>query len=167
MSLFESYGIDAGYVILGIGAFSLLLFVLVIILFVKNSKLRKRYEKFMEDENAASLEKMFARKFGQVNSLIQNTKIVDERLQNIENNLLRVYQKTGIVKYDAFGMGGRLSFVLALLDNNNNGFVINSMHSTREGCYSYIKEIIDGEASVILADEEKQALDIALYGENK
>ena len=35
------------------------------------------------------------------------------------------------------------------------------MHS-REGCYTYIKEIVKGESYIILGDEEKQALEIAL-----
>lgn len=51
------------------------------------------------------------------------------------------FQKFGIVKYDAFQqMGGQLSFSLVLLNENDNGFIINSVHST-EGCYSYSKEI--------------------------
>ena len=37
------------------------------------------------------------------------------------------------------------------------------MHS-REGCYTYIKEIIDGESYIELAEEEAEALDKAIYG---
>ena len=58
------------------------------------------------------------------------------------------YQKMGLVKYDAFRqMGGQLSFSLALLNENNDGFIINSVHST-DGCYSYTKEVIAGEWSI-------------------
>ena len=57
-------------------------------------------------------------------------------------------------------MGGKLSFSLCLLDDNDNGFLITSMH-TREGCYTYSKEIIKGESYVILAEEEKHALEMA------
>ena len=49
-------------------------------------------------------------------------------------------------------MGGKLSFALALLDNRNNGFIINAMHS-REGCYTYVKEIINGESYITLGDK--------------
>ena len=64
----------------------------------------------------------------------------------------------GCVMYDAFiQLGGMLSFCLALLDENNNGFILNSVHSA-EGCYSYTKEIINGESSISLGEEEKQAL---------
>lgn len=58
-------------------------------------------------------------------------------------------------------MGGKLSYSLALLDENNNGFILNSVHST-EGCYSYTKEIRNGQSSISLGEEEKQALDIAM-----
>ncbi|MCR5753823.1 MAG: DUF4446 family protein, partial [Acetatifactor sp.] len=68
----------------------------------------------------------------------------------------------GIVKYDAFQqMGGQLSFSLALLDENDNGFIINSVHST-EGCYSYTKEIRHGKSEISLGKEEEQALSIAM-----
>ena len=58
-------------------------------------------------------------------------------------------------------MGGQLSFSLALLDENNDGFIINSVHSS-EGCYSYTKEIKNGTSSISLGEEEQQALDIAM-----
>ena len=68
----------------------------------------------------------------------------------------------GLIKYDAFSqMGGQLSFSLALLDENNNGFIINSVHST-DGCYSYTKEIKNGECAIALGKEEEEALAIAM-----
>ena len=73
--------------------------------------------------------------------------------------------KKNIVKYDAFNqMGGQLSFSLALLDENNNGFILNSVHSA-EGCYSYTKEIIGGKCAIDLGEEEKQALALAMKSE--
>ena len=71
-------------------------------------------------------------------------------------------KKFGLVKYNAFkGMGGNLSFAMALLDYTNTGFVLNSVHS-REGCYVYIKEVERGETDVLLGSEEKDALEQAL-----
>lgn len=75
------------------------------------------------------------------------------------------YQKLGIVKYDAFNeMGGKLSFAIAMLDNRDNGWIINAMHS-REGCYTYVKEIVKGESYVELSEEEAEALDKAIFQE--
>lgn len=85
-----------------------------------------------------------------------------ENIQNISNSLKYTFQKVGMVKYDAFQeMGGKLSFSLALLDQKNDGFIINAMHS-REGCYTYIKEIVNGNSIIVLAEEEKEALNIAM-----
>ncbi len=64
----------------------------------------------------------------------------------------------GMVKYDAFReMSGELSYALALLDQQENGFVINSVYAN-EGNYSYIKEIKKGECQILLSEEEEKAL---------
>ena len=39
------------------------------------------------------------------------------------------------------------------------------MHS-REGCFTYAKEIVKGESYVELAEEEAEALDRAIYNED-
>ena len=52
-------------------------------------------------------------------------------------------------------------FGLTFREIENDGFIINAMHS-REGCYTYIKEIINGNSVIMLADEEREALDMAL-----
>ena len=57
-------------------------------------------------------------------------------------------------------MSGDLSYALALLDQRENGFVINSVYA-KEGGYSYIKEIVNGESSIQLSEEEQAALDNA------
>ena len=49
-----------------------------------------------------------------------------------------------------------LVFVLVLLTDEDNGFIINSMHSSREGCFTYAKEVVNGEAFVILSEEEQR-----------
>ena len=42
---------------------------------------------------------------------------------------------------------------------------MNAMHS-REGCFTYAKEIVKGESYVELAEEEAEALDRAIYNED-
>lgn len=45
--------------------------------------------------------------------------------------------------------------------NNNNGF-ITIPYIVPKGCYSYTKEIKAGESSLLLGEEEKEALEIAM-----
>ena len=56
------------------------------------------------------------------------------------------------VSYTHLGMGGNLSFVFALLDYTNTGFVLNCIHS-REGCYIYMKEVDRGQTEVVLGKD--------------
>ena len=98
----------------------------------------------------------------QVDSLLESNEENDSNIKVLSKNMQRTYQKMGLIKYDAFHeMGGKLSFSLAMLDMRNNGFIINAMH-TREGCYTYIKEIIDGNSVIVLSEEEQEALKRAM-----
>ena len=73
----------------------------------------------------------------------------------------------GLVKYDAFHeMGGRLSFALCMLDKNDNGYLVNSVHSNN-GCYTYTKEIVEGRCAIDLGSEEKEALTQAVSMSNE
>ena len=155
-------GIDIGYILIGMAAMIVLSFLLIIILMIKVSKWKKKYSIFMQGKDAKSLEQ-------DIIGLYEDNKFVKIAIEKNKNNIRELFmkhelsfQKFGIVKYDAFQqMGGQLSFSLVLLNENDNGFIINSVHST-EGCYSYSKEIKNGECSISLGEEEKKALNIAL-----
>ncbi len=155
-------GMDLTYLFIALTAVAFLLLVIVIVLMVKFGKLSKRYNKFMGGRNAKSLEKDIVGLY-EDNKLIKTS--MDKNRKDIENLYRKfegAFQKIGIVKYDAFNqMGGQLSFSLALLDENDNGFILNSVHSA-EGCYSYTKEIKAGLCDIALGEEEKKALDIAM-----
>jgi len=155
-------GLDVGYIFIGMLVLLLLLTVLVIIQMVSTSKLKKRYSKFMQGKDAKSLEMDIIGLY-EDNKFIKTSVEKNKRdIRDLYKKLESTFQKIGIVRYDAFQeMGGRLSFSLVLLDENDNGFVLNSVHST-EGCYSYTKEIKNGQCDITLGEEEKQALDIAM-----
>ena len=140
----------------------LLLFILLIVNMGKTKRIRKKYEAFMQGKNAESLEDTLVMRIQQVEELLEKEKQNTEKIQLISDALKNTFQKMGMVKYDAFHeMGGKLSFSLALLDQKNDGFIINDMHS-REGFYTYIKEILNGNSIIVLAEEEKEALELAM-----
>ena len=118
---------------------------------------------FMRGKDGKTLVESMKERFAEVEAILKYTKQNRLDIQKINKKLESTYQKLGIVKYDAFNeMGGKLSFALAMLDDNNNGWIINAMHS-REGCYTYVKEIVKGESYVELAEEEAEALDRAIF----
>ena len=156
---------DPGYLFVIVIVFAVLLFIVMILLIVqisKVSKLKKRLDKFIVGKDGLSLEQEIIGLCEDNKFLKNSTEKNKKDIRNLYKRLETVYQKMVLVKYDAFNqMGGQLSFSLALLDENNNGFIINSVHST-EGCYSYTKEIKNGTCAISLGTEEAEALALAM-----
>lgn len=119
----------------------------------------------MKGKNAKSLE-------NEIMGLFEDNKFIKASVEKNKKDIRTLYkkmestlQKVGIIRYDAFQqMGGNLSFCLCVLDEQNNGFLLNSVHST-EGCYSYTKVILEGKCKIDLGKEEQQALEMAIGGE--
>lgn len=140
----------------------LILLILNIVTLAKVSKLKKKYNSFMEGKEAKSLEETIITRFRQVDDLKVNQELQGKDIEALKANILKTYQKFGLVKYDAFNeMGGQLSFSLAMLDKKNNGFLLNTVHN-REGSYTYVKEIFDGKSEINLSEEEEKALNKAV-----
>lgn len=160
-----SYGVDPAYIIIGLLVIMLILIILFIRTQMKLKKLYRTYDRFMRGKDMESMEETVWSQFDRIEKLEESDQKMQKDILKIFENMKSVYQKTGMVKYDAFReMSGKLSYALALLDQENNGVMISSMYS-REGCYSYIKEIIRGESYINLSAEEKEALKIAVNGE--
>ena len=133
--------------------------ILVICMTVMNSRMKElqsAYEDFMRGSDGKSLE-------GILKTIVEDNKRVKIQCKRgMKKGLKATYKKIGIMKYDTFrGMAGKLSFSLALLDGDDSGFILSSMH-TQDGCYSYLKEIIHGESHATLSNEERDALTMAL-----
>lgn len=167
-SLFEAIGLgdlDIAYLFIGLIVIILILFILLIIALLKISNLTKRYDRLMRGANAKSMEKQILGLFDDIEYLKHDTIENKREIKHIYKRLETTFQKIGLVKYDAFNqMGGRLSYALALLDENNNGFIVNSVHGT-DGSYSYTKEIHGGECEISLGAEEEKALTMAMQHE--
>ena len=155
-------GFDSNYIIIGLAALVVILMILMIVNVVQMSKLKKNYKIFMTGKNAKTLEDTLIKRLDQVDELMVANKANEKNIKALFQNMQLTYQKMGLVKYDAFHeMGGKLSFSLAMLDMKNNGFIISAMH-TREGCYTYIKEIVDGNSIIVLSEEDQEALNQAM-----
>lgn len=155
-------GIPSDYIIIGLAAAAVLLLILIIINMVQMRKIKKRLEVFMKGKNAKSLEDTLIYRLEQVDTLRTANDVNEKAIENIQEHLKGCYNKFGLEKYNALDqMGGNLSFALCMLDGENNGYILNIVHS-RDGCYTYVKEIIGGNAVLGLAAEEETALGKAM-----
>lgn len=167
MNFIDLINKNAAYIMIGLAGLCLLLLILIIVLMIKQSKINKKYKKFMTGATGENLEGQVLARFADIDKLKTDAKLMNDEMVKVKENIQITYQKIGVVKYDAFKeMGGKLSFVMALLDKNNNGILLNSVHSSREGCYTYLKEIIKGESFLELSEDEKKALNQALNSSN-
>lgn len=151
------------YVYLGVVAFMLLVFIVIVVMQnMKIKQLMNRYENFMKGKNAENLADAIEENFEQMDALKDSYKENEMKMDEAIKNITSTFHKLGIVKYDAFKeMGGNLSFAVCLLNDENTGFILNTMHG-RDSSYTYIKEIIKGEAYSTLGEEEKEALEKAI-----
>ena len=155
-------GIDAGILLIILSALLLLAIILLIVFIILHFKLKKRLDAFMIGKDGASLEDDIADLFDINKQIAEKVKENRKDIRKLYKKLTKAFQKFGIVKYDAYQqMGGMLSFSMAMLDEDNDGFILNSVHST-DGCYTYTKEIREGECEIDLGNEEKVALDRAM-----
>ena len=156
--IFESMGIDSGIVIIVLLILTIILLINVVSSNMRLSRLERKYKMFMRGGDAQSLEKVFVRKFAQIDRLYEAKEDHDHDISFIKKNMNVMFSKYGVEKYDAFDdVGGKLSFALALLDKNNTGLILNAVHS-RDNCFLYLKEIVKGESYVVLSQEEVEAL---------
>ena len=166
MSIFEEIGVPIEYIVLGTASLLLIFIVLQIIYIIKVTRMKKRYNILMSGKDGKSLEDIIMNKIKLVNLLDESVKDIYAQIKQIDNNLLITYQKMGFVKYDAFKeSGGRMSYVLVLLTKENNGILMNCMHSNTDGCYTYTKRIERGSCKLTLSKEEETALEQAIKNE--
>ncbi len=98
--------------------------------------------------------------------ILKKSKLTGEELEKLAKDLkktekdsLKHIQKVGFLRYNPFAdTGGDQSFVLALLDKEDNGFVLSSFHG-REGTRIYAKSVKKGKGeNFSLSDEEKKVI---------
>lgn len=154
---------NSEYFLLGILIAVVVLFFLMIFLCYKYSKLQRNYNRFIKKvgngENIQEDLENFMYKVDKVEK--QNAEILGNCSQ-LSNELEKCIQKIGIIRYNAFkDTGSDLSFALAMLDDKNNGVVLNGIYS-REMSNIYAKPVENGKSSYTLSEEEKMAIDKAI-----
>ncbi len=84
---------------------------------------------------------------------------LSQELEDARGEIRETLQHLAVVRYDAYGdMGGRLSWSMALLDDNGDGVVLSSINN-RNDSRSYAKEVRAFESDAKLSPEEEEAIE--------
>ena len=134
-----------------------------IILLVKMQRLNKRYKTFMKKLSSnTNIEEDLESYIYRVEKVEKQNLEILSYCKSLEQELTGCIQKIGIVRYSAFkDTGSDLSFALAMLDEKNNGVVLNGIYS-REMSNIYAKPVENGKSKYTLSEEEKQAIEKAV-----
>jgi len=137
------------------------IFVLVVInafLIWYSYKAHKKIDELLEKGKIKDFKDIFLSQKERHQKLTDSLKTVLDRIEDMESVLQTTIQKTGIVRFNPFNqLGGNQSFTLALLDKNNNGFVISSLF-VKDGNRVYTKAIKNGKSDHALSQEEIEAI---------
>ena len=152
--------------LLGMVIFIIILFLITLYTCIKYSKLEKNYKKFIKklgegDTIQEDLETFMYR----VDKVDKQNAEIRGYCENLNKELETCIQKIGIIRYNAFkDTGSDLSFALAMLDEKNNGVVLNGIYS-REMSNIYAKPVENGKSKYTISEEEQEAIQKAI--ENK
>ena len=149
--------------LIGVAVVNLLLLILYICNLLKLKKINKNYKSFMKKlGNGNNIEEILQKYITKVEEVNEKNEEVLNYCTRLDKDISLCIKKIGMVRYSAFkDTGSDLSFALALLNDNNDGVLLNGIYS-REMSNIYAKQVNQGKTNVKISDEEKQALEIAL-----
>ncbi len=146
-------------------------------------RLRRTLALLHRDGTEDSFAQAVARQIAAVDALRIQAGAVDERIADLESLRTRIGEledraeqrpapaaapvtagpagglhRVALVRYDAYpGMGGRMSWSVAMLDDVGNGLVLTAINARNEA-RTYARVMVDGACKQPLSDEEQRAV---------
>lgn len=137
-----------------------LLFLITVFLIYQVFALKRRMTRFLRNGDT-DLEELLSSQVEQTEQQQVQIEDITERVESLEEISQITFQKIGLVRYNPFKQtGSDQSFSVALLNAENDGFVISSLYG-REENRVYAKPIEQGESNYSLTEEEQKALNQA------
>lgn len=149
------------YILLALIGITFIFLILIIVLFGKNRRLKNKYDGFLRGSET-DIEGLLTECIRKTDAVQGTHESLETSIRQIQTQLKRCVQKVGVVRYSAVSdVGSDLSFTIALLNEEDNGVVMNGIY-TRDGSYTYAKPIAAGKSKHTLSDEEKEAIRISI-----
>ena len=109
-------------------------------------------------------QQLLAQLLSQVQAQEGRLRDLETAREQILQQLRGAVQRVGLKRFNSEeGVGGNLSFALALLDGRNHGMMITSMYSL-QSCRVFLRGVVNGKTEMPLTEEEQEALEMALRG---
>lgn len=144
------------YIAISLSAVSLVAVTITVFLYLK---LQSHYNKLTGNINGKNLKNVLEDMLRQTNQSKKDIDFLKKYCDTIQKEGNFHIQKVGLLRFNPFkDTGGDQSFILSLVDGENNGVIISGLYS-RSGTRWYAKRIKEGKGvEHELSEEEKQAL---------
>lgn len=144
-----------GIEIIGLGIAFAWLGLLTVLFYLQT----KHYNSLTHGATKGSLQTVLNRLLAEMDVAKKDIDFLKSSCDTIEKEGRFHIQKIGLLRFNPFkDTGGDQSFILSLLDGNQNGIIISGLYS-RSGTRWYAKQIREGKGvEHELSDEEKKAL---------
>ncbi len=147
-----------------------LLLILVVLVFIainivllrKFNKTNEKIDALLEKGKIKEFKDIFLSQKEKNENLEEQVKDAFLKIKKLEDICEITIRKIGIVRFNPFSdMGGNQSFIIAMLDNKNNGFLISSLF-VNDGNRVYTKAVKNGKSEHALSPQEVEAIDKAI-----
>lgn len=154
---------DTILIFLIISAIAILALIVINVILLWNFYLtKKKIDKLLEKGNVKDFKDIFLSQKDKNDNLEKKIGEAFMEIKNLNDICKTTIQKVGVVRFDPFNeMGGKQSFAVALMDAENNGFVISSLF-VQEGNRVYAKALKQGKSDYVLSKEELEAIGKAI-----
>lgn len=145
-------------IIITLAIICLMLFIMILVIVYNLSKVQKKYNQFVEGTDSKNIEQLLNECLKGNKKLDEEQKQINGKIDDIQRDLKKCIKKSGMIRFNPFEeMGGDQCFAIALLNEEDDGFVLTGILS-REGSYIYAKPIENGESTYRISDEELKAI---------
>ncbi len=140
----------------------IVLSVLVFLMIIYVALLKKKYNSFIKTSGKINIEDVLIENQRQIEKLDEFKKYFYKYEEMTDKRLKECVSKVAIKKYNAFdGLGGELSALIVLLDEEGDGVLLNVVH-TRDNNHVFTKSIVKGDSDIALSKEEKEMISTVL-----
>jgi len=160
--MFDALKNNAGALIAFLFIVDVVLLAAVIVLYRQWSLLRKNINILKRGAEGETLLEKAADHTSAIEDLYRRLEEQAAQKDYITEVLAGAVQRMAMVRFDAFeDMGGKLSYAVAMLDENGDGLVFTSIYGRNEN-RTYAKTIQRGTSAHVLSREESEAVKRAL-----
>ncbi|OEF97325.1 DUF4446 family protein [Desulfuribacillus alkaliarsenatis] len=146
------------YVLIGLIIGITILIFVTILQAVRLSKIQKNQNKLMRGMKEENLEEILLKYIDRVDHFGERLLGCEQEIKDLRLLLKAKAANIRMIRYNAYEESGNdLSFTIAVLNDNKEGFVITSLYN-RHDQRVYAKPIIKGESRYPLTDEEQEVL---------